>query len=161
TAGAATVPAPRERVIPLGDEVVTLNGIVEVQGADGPEYRAGNCRRTLARCAADVAPEEVGWLYRPWVPVGALTLLSGPRGCGKSTFAAGLASASRGTAYLPGREEAPGRMTNPRLLAQGVDLRRVVYLDGEDVTFPADRRKVADAVRAAGADLLLIDPVRS
>ena len=54
-------------------------------GAGGPEL--------IARCAADVKPEPLEWLWRGRVALGKLTLIAGEAGLGKSQLSIAMAAA--------------------------------------------------------------------
>lgn len=90
------------------------------------------------RSAADIEPQEVRWVWYPYIPAGALTILEGDPGVGKSTFIYSLAAdLSQGRA-LPGdlprppmkvliltREDTPEHTIVPRLRAHEANLSNV------------------------------------
>ena len=55
------------------------------QTASGPEL--------IARCAADVKPEPVEWLWPGRVALGKLTLIAGEAGLGKSQLSVAMVAA--------------------------------------------------------------------
>jgi hypothetical protein len=92
----------------------------------------------------DLRTEKVRWLWEHRIPFGALTVLEGDPGLGKSTLTADLAA--RVTRGLPmpaeapaagapanvlflNAEDSPARTLRPRLAAAGADLGRVCFLD--------------------------------
>src|SRR5262249_58332886 len=83
---------------------------------DGKHERQGAKAETTAPVVvtlAGVEAQPVEWLWEPWVPLRALTLIDGDPGLGKSTLAIDIAArASRGWTMPP--------------------------LEGEGVTAPAD-----------------------
>ena len=94
----------------------------------------------LAICAADIAVEEVGWVWPGRVPLGQVTAIFGPRGSGKSLVALDIAArVTRGLAWPddPATEQAPGSvllitgedqlstMVVPRLTAAEADMTKV------------------------------------
>jgi len=143
----------------------------------------------VLRSAADVRPETPRWAWEGRLPLGAVSLLAGREGLGKSTVTIELgACLTRGE--LPGdlhgepcnvvyatAEDSPQAIVVPRLMAAGADLERVSLIEvvarlegdeeGADVelreglTLPADLPKLAEAVCAAGARLLVFDPLVS
>lgn len=132
---------------------------------------------------ADIEAKVTDWLWERRIPRGALTLMVGTEGLGKTAFGLMLASQlTRGT--LPGDfagtpvnvalftpEDDPSRTIRPRLDAAGADLDRVIDVkmrkDRQDRGFslPGDTDKIARAlvdhdVRFAFADPLasMLDP---
>ena len=129
-----------------------------------------------------VAVRSVRWLWKPFVPLGKVTVLAGPPGISKSMLTALLAGwVSRGeidgdvrsapaAVLLASAEDDPEDTVKPRLLAAGADVERVHLLDlrettpeGEHVAgliqLPRDAADIAGAVRETGARLVVLDPV--
>lgn len=90
---------------------------------------------------ADIAPEEVRWLWHPYIPLGKFTLLEGDPGLGKTYLMLAVAAAITRGYCLPDQR---GRVAEPHGQAG-----RVLYLTAED--------GLADTIRPraeqAGADL--------
>lgn len=133
--------------------------------------------------AADLDTRPVEWLWPSYIPRGAVTVLDGDPGLGKSTLTADLAArVSRGWAMPPtgggtggpdpagvlllNAEDDPERTIRPRLEAARADLTRVHILsavravDGTTAppVLPADLDSIeAEAIRV-GAALIVIDP---
>ena len=92
--------------------------------------------------AGEIEPDRIDWLWEPYLPAGAVTLMAGAPGCGKSFLSTALAaSLSRGlipfhrtrtekvrTAILS-LEDDPARTIVPRLKACGADLGEIVIFD--------------------------------
>ncbi len=92
--------------------------------------------------AGEIEPGRIDWLWEPYLPTGALTLMAGAPGCGKSFLSTALAaSLSQGltpfhrtrtgkirTAILS-LEDDPARTIVPRLKACGADLGEIVIFD--------------------------------
>jgi hypothetical protein len=113
----------------------------ECEKARSPEEEQALIREPVVKRLADVEPEEVSWLWEPYLPCGKITLLEGDPGVGKSWLALALAAiVSRGWPF-PGPDGIP----------PGEQVREpgnVLYLSAED--------GLADTIRvrldSAGAD---------
>jgi len=121
---------------------------------------------------ADVAPETVRWLWRPYIPIGKLTLLEGDPGIGKSWCSLAIATAvSQGT-MLPGQNETPsgpvliasaedglGDTIRPRLEKMGADLNGIYAIKDlmtlDQAGFDMLENYISDTVPG----LLIIDPL--
>ena len=92
--------------------------------------------------ADGIEPQQVEWLWDPYLPSAAVTLLAGAPGCGKSFLGVALAaSLSRGVTPFYGRpiervksaivslEDDPARTIVPRLTACEADLGEIVIFD--------------------------------
>jgi len=114
--------------------------------ASGPETqaRAGGGRLAI-RCIADIAREELKWLWHNRIPLGKVSMLLGDPGLGKSLITLAITSTvSRGAGWpIPGEgraphgdtilisaEDDPADTIRPRLEAAGADLMRCHFLDG-------------------------------
>ena len=131
--------------------------------------------RFTRRKASTIEAKAVPWLYEPYVVRGALNLLAGYEGDGKSTLTAGfVANVTRGTfngskgpetVLTVCTEDAWEYTIVPRLLAAGADLTRVEILvpaDGmPELTFPQDCTGLEAEIVACGAALLVLDPLLS
>lgn len=112
-------------------EEVESNG-VQIVFPETDGYLAKELTKVVSRRASDIEPQQITWLWPGWIPYGAITLLDGNPGEGKSTLAADLiARVSTGRA-LPGQPEAargpskvlvvsaedsPAKVIVPRLIA--------------------------------------------
>lgn len=124
-------------------------------------------RRYRLTKVSSTQPRPITWLLPGRIPFGALTILAGRPGTGKSQFTLGLAAQlSRGgvDSILLGSEDGVGDTVHPRLLAAGADTDRVHVLDIDDdalVQLPTDVPFIAGAVKETGAGLLVIDPAQA
>jgi hypothetical protein len=123
-------------------------------------------------CMADVEPEEVVWLWHPYIARGKLTILEGDPGLGKSWLTCALAAAVTRGRGLPGcasfeagnvlmlsAEDGLGDTLRPRLDAVGADVRRVHALN-EPLTFDAPGLlRLEAAIIERPPALVIIDPL--
>lgn len=134
-------------------------------------------RRVVLTPASAITPERTRWAWAGRIPLGAVTLVAGRQGLGKSTLIASLAAdLSRGQldgelagepcgVMLVSYEDHPRSTTVPRLMAAGADLERVLVLTAEEdgrpdlVSVPGDLERIASAAVDSGARLLAIDPL--
>ncbi len=115
--------------------------------------------------ASDVSPRAVTWLWKPFIPLGKLTLIAGRPGQGKSLATAWLAAAvtrahgidvAAGSALVLTAEDDPEDTVRPRLEAAGADLERVWI--APSATLDVDQlAQLADD--AGDLRLVTIDPI--
>lgn len=133
-------------------------------------------------CAADIKPEPISWLMEGWLAGGALHVIAGAPGTGKTTvalaFAATVSSGGKwpdGTIAAPAdvliwsSEDDPRRTLIPRLRAMGADVRRIHVVesaknaDGSTRPFDpgTDIPQLSAAFRAMRRTprLLIVDPI--
>ena len=136
----------------------------------------------VLKCASDLTPSPVRWLWQYWLALGKLHILAGAPGQGKTTLAMAMAATVTiggrwpdGSRCEPGNvliwsgEDDPADTLLPRLMAAGADKSRCyfidgAYKDGEVVPFdPArDMAQLVSAIQSIGGiSLLIIDPVVS
>ncbi len=147
----------------------------------GGEVLCDTCREKhtkraglVLRAMSTIRPEEVEWYFEGRVPLGSLTLLVGPAGLGKTTFACELsARGTRGQLDSPAAavifataEDSLAHTLVPRLIAAGADPDRIhfVSIRGDDgletgLTLPEDTDELQNAVKKTGANLIILDPV--
>lgn len=137
-------------------------------------------RRLRATPTSQIDMRRTRWLWDQRIPIGALSLLAGPEGLGKSTLAYWLAArVTRGE--LDGEDAGIGRSVlvcatedswsqtiAPRLYAHDANLDRVFRLDAEidgailgELSLPADLLDVIDLTAEHDASLLILDPLMS
>jgi hypothetical protein len=123
-------------------------------------------------CMSDIPPEEVHWLWRPWIPRKKLTLVEGDPGLGKSHLALQLATAVSLGYGLPGMlktapantllltaEDGLGDTVRPRLDAMGADLARIFPLSGTLVFDATGLVHLEQAIQQTSAHLVVVDPL--
>ncbi|HZH91588.1 MAG TPA: AAA family ATPase [Pyrinomonadaceae bacterium] len=123
-------------------------------------------------CMADVEPEQVSWLWHPYIAKGKLTLLEGDPGLGKSWLTCAIACAvshgkglpnaapfEAGNVLMLSAEDGLGDTLRPRLDAVGADVRRIFALD-EPLTLDASGLiRLEAAIIERAPTLVIIDPL--
>jgi hypothetical protein len=121
---------------------------------------------------SEVEPKQVQHLWKPYVPLGELTVLDGDPGTNKSCFTLDLAARVSTGAPMPSegkRTKCGGvlllvaedsiRKTLPlRLQAAGADLTRIAALE-DTLTIPADLATIEATACKMRARLVIIDPL--
>jgi len=148
-------------------------------GADDWPDETGSVRRVRLTPASAIPMRPVRWLWDARIPAGAITLLPGREGIGKSLALAWLAARlTRG--QLPGlhfgtarpviyaaTEDSWGHTIGPRLHAAGADLDMVYRADVEhdgsitQLTLPLDCADLAAEAKRLGVAMLAADPLLS
>ena len=126
-----------------------------------------------AHCMADIEPEDVEWLWRPYIPRGKVTSIEGDPGVGKSMLTCAIvADLSRGR-KLPGNqgpsepiralmltaEDGLADTVRPRLEAFGADLPRIF---APEVYWELNEKGLARLealIEEYTPDLVTIDPL--
>lgn len=123
----------------------------------------------------DVDVAQIDWLWRHRIPAGMLTVLYADPGAGKGTLAAMLVAAVTAGGALPDddrdrqgasvlyvvAEDNPALTLRPRLEAVGARVDRVHVFGPElRLRLPDHAANIESAVKAAGARLIVIDPLR-
>jgi hypothetical protein len=138
-------------------------------------------REAIVRSFAKIQPRDVEFLWDPWVPRAAVTLIDGDPGLGKSTITLDLAARiSRGWAMPPGAgvvgppgnvllmgaEDDPEFTVRPRLDALGADVSRIYTLDeivgGKDKrppVLPDDLDLIEEVIRDLKIAAFFLDPL--
>lgn len=119
---------------------VTLKDLPPVQ----PAAAAAAAKQILiTRTASDIKPQVLRWLWQNHIQLGAVNLIAGPEGRGKSLIAVDIAArTSTGSPWPDGSPCEGGRVLYcsaeenieavvvPRLMAAGADLTRIEIVDG-------------------------------
>ena len=128
---------------------------------------------TEVRCLADVEPEEVDWLWHPYLPIGKVTVIDGDPGVGKSWLTAAIAADLSKGRKLPGgsspdepqrvlmltAEDGLGDTLRPRLDALGADL-NLIY--GKESSWELDDKgleQFREIIAEVKPVLVVMDPL--
>jgi len=123
--------------------------------------RAGTDRSVELIRAADVTPEELTYMWLDRIPEGAITLIGGRPGQGKSLFTCFLAAfvtQKGGAVIMSNPEDALATVKVPRLIAAGADARLVHFWPGK-LRLPTDIDLLEQFVQFHGVKLVTIDPI--
>lgn len=133
----------------------------------------------LIKKISEIETKPVEWLWPGYLPKGALCLIDGDPGLGKSFFTLDLAArvsagkvfptgerATPGGVVLLSYEDDPGYTIRPRLEVMGGDLERIVLLNSvfDERNQPrlphvGDIRAIREAVESIGTSLIIVDPL--
>ncbi|MFE3280951.1 AAA family ATPase [Nocardia sp. NPDC059239] len=138
-------------------------------------------RRLKVTRGSEVTTKRVRWVMPDWIPAGALTLLAGREGLGRSTIAVSLcaqvtrgtleggewAGAARNVLYVH-TEDAREFTVAPRLKAAGADMDRVLFVDVQtEVTdtgmliLPLDTAALEQVVAEHDVSFVVLDAATS
>lgn len=125
--------------------------------------------------ATEIEPQEIKWLWYPFIPYGKVTLLQGDPGDGKSTFMLTLAAILSSANPLP-QMIGPTKPVNviyltteddmadtvvPRFIRAGGNRSRLTFIDESErhITFSDER--ILQAIKETNAKFLILDPLSS
>ncbi|GAA1203175.1 AAA family ATPase [Pseudonocardia alaniniphila] len=129
--------------------------------------------------ASSVKARRQKWLWTDRVPTGALCLLGGREGSGKSTVGVDLAArvtrgevegeyhgVPRSVIYVA-TEDAWEYTLVPRLIAAGADMERVLFVEADEagetdnVNLPTDNEQMTELIKSEDVGLVVLDPILS
>ncbi len=125
---------------------------------------------------SDIQSKPVQWLWRPYIPIGKVTLLQGDPNDGKSTMMMNImAELSKGGVMPDGTalgrpqkiiyqcsEDDAADTIKPRLEAYGADCRNIAFINEEvNVDLTIDDERLREAIETFRPRLLIIDPIQA
>lgn len=135
----------------------------------------------IVKPLSEVVREKVQWLWQGWIPLGAMSILDGDPGTGKSTVTTDLAArvsagqrmpdgsrGFQGRVLLCGAEDDLGTTILPRVEAAGGDPGNIMALEGvkterdplgRPLWLPQDIYHLETAIVQNQIDLVIIDPL--
>lgn len=166
---------------PLVDE--ELNNIVNSVQRYEPgklkieEAKADKAVEAKMICMADIETEEIKWLWRPYIPLGKITLVQGDPGDGKTTFILNVASIvskggsfpeegefiSRGAGNIiyQTAEDGLGDTIKPRLEKAGADCSKIFVIDESQQGLTLSDERIEKALQEIKPKLFIIDPLQA
>lgn len=132
--------------------------------------------KTGLTCLASIEPKKMEWLWHPYIPAGAMTIIQGDPGCGKTYLATWLSKLVTTGGWMPGAAKTqPGSVIFqsmedglaeglvPRLIAAGCDMSKIHAFDESDQPLQVQDLARIEAAFKAIPDLkmFVVDPIQS
>lgn len=125
------------------------------------------------KLVGDVEPEEILWVWYPYIPAGKMTILEGDPGLGKSWIATDVAARLSTGNPFPGEdagrppqkvlmlsaEDGIAETIRPRLDALGADVSRIYADDVPFTLSPQNVQRLEEVMRRIPATITFIDPI--
>lgn len=119
--------------------------------------------------------EPVEWLWEPYIPLGAITILQGDGGLGKTTISSIIAAAITMGTPLPGQtapsscanvimqnaEDSYSKTIRPRLEGFGADCDRIHVIDDDDEPLSFTDERLEQAIVSVKPRLCILDPIQA
>ncbi len=122
----------------------------------------------------DIEAEAVDWLWKPYLPLGKISIVQGDPGDGKTTMMLAVAAAVTMGGALPGggttahtsvifqtAEDGLADTIKPRLEQLGADCGRVHVIDESESALSLADERIEQAIVKMGAKLFILDPLQA
>lgn len=136
----------------------------------GPSEPGTSTRRLVVTRGSNVKAKRLVWWEVGLILQNAINLLAAREGKGKSTVASSWAARETrngGTVLWIGTEESRESAIVPRLIANGADMDRVIFVDVQTdlgtgaLVFPLDLYAIESTIREYGVTMLFLDPAKA
>lgn len=127
-------------------------------------------RRLVVTPGSDIKAKKLVWWERGLILQYAINLLAAREGKGKSTVASSWAAretSNGGTVLWIGTEESREHAIVPRLIANGADMEKVLFVDVQTelgtgaLMFPLDLHGIEKVIRDHNVTMLFLDPAKA
>ena len=123
----------------------------------------------------EVTTVPVKWLWKPYIPLGTITIIQGDPGEGKTTLALAVAAALSCGEMLPGDTEPREPMNiiyqtaedgladtiKPRLEAANADCSHILVIDESKEELSMNDERIEEAIKLTNAKLVILDPIQA
>ena len=120
----------------------------------------------------EIAEEEIGWLWKPYIPLGKITVIQGDPGNGKTTLGLAIAALISKRLQMPtgdappctgnviyqSGEDNPRDTIKPRLVAGGADCSKISFIEADGNLSP---QMLEEAIMGTGAKYVVLDPLQA
>ena len=124
---------------------------------------------------ADIEAVAVKWLWKPYIPLGKITIVQGDPGEGKTTLALSIAAALTRGDTLPNEADSHEPMNviyqtaedgladtiKPRLEAVNADCTRVLVIDESKEELSMSDERIEKAIQQTNSKLIILDPIQA
>lgn len=120
----------------------------------------------------EIAEEKVGWLWKPYIAFGKITVIQGDPGNGKTTLALAIAALISKRMQMPtggapsfignviyqSGEDNPQDTIKPRLVACGADCSKIAFIEADGNLNP---EMLEEAIAGTNSKLVVLDPLQA